>query len=77
MWTMKSAALHFKKTQQEAWKHCLRKTAGETLDFRGSHGQNTAAEDNQTLCYWVWQKTQKLTQSQTLSKNVFQIEVIK
>jgi len=66
MWTVKSATLHLTKTQQEAWKNCLRKTCGETSDFYGSHDQNTAAEDNQTLCYWIWQKTQKLTQSQTL-----------
>ena len=38
---------------RKAGKNCLRKTAGETSNFCGSHDQNTAAEDNQTQCYCV------------------------
>jgi len=38
---------------RKAGKNCLRKTAGETSKFHGSHGQNTAAENNQTSYYCV------------------------
>jgi hypothetical protein len=54
------------KNAARSMKNCLRKTCGETSDFYGSHGQNTAAEYNQTLCYWVWQSDNIIKSSRVL-----------